>query len=1109
MKDVDDRGDAARLLSGTEVIAELPLLMHARDAARGLVTGGYISGYRGSPLAQLDRVLARYADPYTRARIVAHTALNEDLAATAVWGTQQSGLFDGMRVDGIFGLWYGKGPGVDRSLDVLRHANAAGTDPKGGVLALMGDDHGAVSSTLRHQTEHDMVAAQIPVLAPAGLADFIPLGLAGWEMSRASGAWVGFKLPTEVVEARATVTLHPFLRDLAWPEGAGLLGLRAGDSPPVQEERMVQKLRMSQAFARLNRLDVDSGAPGDARIGIVASGKAWLDLVEALDLLGIDPAAQGIALRKVALTWPIEPEGMRDFAARCALLIVVEEKRPVLEDQIRALLYDLPDRPPLVGKIDHVGQTLFPALGELGPMSVAQALRRVLPQGVGRALPPAPEPLAPTAPGLRRDPYFCAGCPHATSTRLPPGSRATTGIGCHMMMIDAPGRATTTFTQMGGEGVSWLGLSPFSDQRHIFVNMGDGTYFHSGILAIRAAAAAGVNVTYKILFNDAVAMTGGQPHDGDLDVPALAAQLLAEGLTRVAVVAERPERLKGLLPAGVSLDPRDDLTRVQIELRALPGVTALIYDQVCAAEKRRRRKIGTYPQPAERVFINEAVCEGCGDCAVQSGCIALEPVETALGPKRRINQSACNVDLSCVKGFCPSFVILPGATLRRPTAATVPAEVAELPDPVPPVLGDAPFNLVLAGIGGSGVITVAGLLARAAEMQGLAVVGLDQTGLAQKNGAVISHLRLARGGAPAHTARVPAASADLILGFDMVVSASTRIAPLIDPARTRILCDDHLAPTAEIARSGARAPSAAAHLAQVAALVAPGGMIPSAGSRLALEKLGDALGANMIVLGHAWQAGLIPLERAAIEAAIGDGKGAAQNRAAFAWGRLLAAGRAQPARPAGDEPDDLDAVIARGAAHMRAWGGPRAARRWRTIVARARAAEGTMGESFTRAVAATGLRLLAYKDEYEVARLHRLPAFRQALAETFDTTAVPRFHLAPPLLTRHLDARTGRPAKIAIGRPAVWAFAVLTQLRALRGTPLDPFGHTAERRAERRLAAEYVALVDRLATELTPETHARCTRIAALGQMVRGFGPVKEAAIARYDSELAAALSAS
>lgn len=1105
----------ARVMSGTDILAELPLLMAAHDAANGLKTGGYVSGYRGSPLAQFDMVLEQRAEAFSAARIVAKPGLNEDLAATAVWGTQQTGLFpDTMTVEGIFAMWYGKGPGVDRTLDVFRHANAAGTDPKGGVLTLMGDDHAAVSSTLPHQTEHDMIAAMMPVLSAAGVHDYVRMGLMGWHMSRASGAWVGFKCQTEIVESSASVLLEPPLEAILRPPEAGTLGLRAGDTPSAQEARLFRKLAVAQDFARLNGLDHERGCVGKAGLGVIASGKAWLDVLEALRLLGVDDTVAeqaGLALRQIGLVWPLEPDGLKTFASRCDRLLFVEEKRGLIEDQARTILYNMPadDRPQIAGKCDFQGQPLLPAQGVIGPMDVARAIIDALPERAHRHLRPLPDRAEEgiAAPALSREPYFCAGCPHATSTRLPDGSRATTGIGCHMMMIDTPGRQTTTFTQMGGEGASWLGLSPFSTERHLFVNMGDGTYEHSGILAIRAAIAAGVNATYKILFNDAVAMTGGQAHDGPLTVPRIAAQMLAEGAVRVAVVAENPEHLSGTLPSGVTLDHRDQLEAVQHELRQINGISVIVYDQVCAAEKRRRRKTGEMEKPTVRAFINEAVCEGCGDCGVQSGCIALEPVETVWGPKRRIDQSACNVDLSCLKGFCPSFVTIEGAEPATPEPSARLPEMHDLPEPAVPAAGQS-SNIVLAGIGGTGVIAIGKVLARAAEVDGLAAQILDQTGLSQKNGAVVSHVRLANSEASLHSPRIPPASADTVLAFDAVVANSPKVAPLISRDRTRIVVDDHVRQNGQIARTGGRSPDKSTVLTALTAGVEPDSTHVLTATEAALQLTGDTIAANTIVLGHAWQRGLIPLSHAAMKSAIGAGRAGKANLDAFALGRLSAA---QPdafsaalSRKAGTH-ETIDDLIKRGTRHMAAWQNGKIADRWRAMVEAAHTAEKAIGssEAFTRAIANTGLRLMAYKDEYEVARLYRDPAFTEMLGKALHGGKRKRVHLAPPMLPLGRDGRTGRPRKIALGRSADLAFALLPRLKWLRGTPLDPFGYTAERRTERRLSRDFFDLACQLTHDLTPKTHAKSVEIAELGQMVRGFGPVKEAAIARYEAALA------
>ncbi|MBN9889887.1 indolepyruvate ferredoxin oxidoreductase family protein [Salipiger abyssi] len=1097
-------------LSGTQALAKLPVLMRRRDAAAGRNTAGYVTGYRGSPLAQFDREMERSRAALRDSHVHFHPALNEDLAVTAVSGSQQTGLFEGARYDGVFAMWYGKGPGVDRSLDALRHANAEGSDPRGGVLVLMGDDHGAVSSTMPHQTEHDMIAAQIPVLAPAGVQDYLRFGLLGWEMSRASGAWIGFKCQTEVVESSATVELTGLDAPAILPDGAGEHGLRWPDGPFPKEARLEKKLALAQAFARLNGLDRAYGT-GRARLGIVAAGKSWLDLRAALARIGLteeSAAVHGIRLLKLGLTWPVDPVGLREFAGAVDELIVVEEKRPVIEDQVKSLLFNMSGRPPVSGKTDPEGAPLMSALGELGPQDVLEALLARMPEDMRAALPQMPRPDASAsgeapAPALSRDPYFCSGCPHSLSTRLPEGSRATTGIGCHMMVLGVEGRNTATFTQMGAEGVSWLGIAPFSDERHIFANMGDGTYFHSGYLAIRAAIAAQVNITYKILFNDAVAMTGGQPHDGELTVPKICAQVLAEGAREVAVVAEEPERLRGQLPADVRIWHRDEMDAVQRHLREVEGATVLVYDQVCAAEKRRRRKTGDFPKISERVFINDLVCEGCGDCSAQSGCISIEPEETAFGRKRRINQSSCNGDTSCLKGFCPSFVTIEGGRPKQPAPVRAEADVAPPPEPDLPRI-DGVYNLLLAGIGGTGVLTVSQVLARAAHLDGLAVQSLDQTGLAQKNGAVVGHLRLATRAGDLTAARVGQGEADLVLAFDMLVARSAKVRPSVGNGRTRIVVDDRLAPNASFVQNTAMSFRKSAGLRALAGMVGEGHCLTVPGSDLALATMGDAIATNLVILGFAWQSGLVPIGGAALREAISGARGGEANLAAFDWGRRAAVEPDLLARlggaPAPDAPEEetLEQMIARRADFLTGYQSARYARRYCELVEAARRAEAPLvREEFTRAVAQSAFRLMAYKDEYEVARLHLDAGQRARLADSFEGEYRIAYHLAPPIFSRP-DPRTGRPAKRRFGRWIEPGFRALAAMKPLRGTPLDPFGRTQERRDERALRDGFFAEVAALCETLNAETHARAVVLAKLPQMIRGYGPVKEAAITAY-----------
>lgn len=1125
---LDDRYVLERgriLVSGTQALVRLPLVQRQRDLAAGLNTAGYVSGYRGSPLAGFDREMQR-AGKYLRANhVVFHPGLNEDMAATAVWGTQQTGMFPGSRYDGVFSMWYGKGPGVDRTMDVIRHANAVGTNRHGGVLLLVGDDHGAVSSTLPHQSEHNLISAMVPLLSPGGVAEYIDYGLLGWAMSRYSGAWIGFKCQTEIVECTATVDVDPARLGIVMPElalPADGLSLRWPDGPHAMERRIEHKMAAVHAFARANGIDRIVHGGGKARLGIVSTGKSWLDLLGALSALGIDErraAELGIRLYKVGMVWPLEPQGPRAFAEGLEEILVVEEKRPVIEDQIKALLFNAPNRPRVFGKTDERGAALLPSIGEISAVSVARAIvsRLGAPDAELGLHMKTIEAVAASVPGeviaLKREPYFCSGCPHSISTVVPDGSRASTGIGCHMMVIGME-RETSTFTQMGGEGGAWIGLSPFTDEKHIFVNMGDGTYFHSGLLAIRAAIAAKVSATYKILYNDAVAMTGGQRHDGEVSVPSIVEQTLAEGAKRVVVVSEKPEAWAGVLPRSVTVHHRDELDAVQRELREIEGVTVLVFDQVCAAEKRRRRKRGVYPVSPRRAFINELVCEGCGDCSAVSNCISIEPEETEFGRKRRINQSSCNTDLSCIKGFCPSFVTVEGGAIRKPKARAVAAGSAELPMPAPAAL-DRPYNMLLAGIGGTGVITVSAILSQAAHLDGLGLLTLDQTGLAQKNGAVVSHIRLARDPDLLNTVRIGPGEADLVLGFDIVVAASVTSLSTFAHGRTRAVLDDHFAPTASFVRNTAIDFRQEATLKQLRRAAGEEAVTLIPATRLGLALMGDAIAANMFLLGNAWQRGLVPISLASIDRAIEmNGAGIAMNRAAFGWGRRAAVdlaavlGAARTGSVEAPKPETLDDMVARRMVFLTGYQSAAYANRYRKLVDTARAAEARVSagaEDFARGVAVGAFKLMAYKDEYEVARLHRDPSFRKNLAEQFEGDFRIRHHLAPPMISR-IDPRTGHPGKIAFGAWINPVFAMLARLKGLRGTRLDPFGRTEERRMERRLVADYESLISDLSARLTQGNHAGATELARLPEEVRGFGHVKLAAVERFETKKKALL---
>ncbi|MBE2276399.1 MAG: indolepyruvate ferredoxin oxidoreductase family protein [Rhodobacteraceae bacterium] len=1092
------------LVSGGQALIRLMIEQQARDQAAGLDTAGYVSGYRGSPLADFDGELAR-ARPYLdAAQIRFQPGLNEDLAATAVWGSQQIDLSPGARYDGVFALWYGKGPGVDRSVDAIRHANAAGTHPKGGVLLLMGDDHGAVSSTLPHQSEYTLMSAMVPILSPAGVEDYIPFGLAGFAMSRLSGAWVGFKCQTDIVECTATVDLPDAGATAVLPEveiPPGGLSIRWPDDKIAQEARLEVKLRVAQAFAAANGLDVISGGGAGARRGIVATGKAWRDLQGAFRACGLTPEAAGLRLLKVGLVWPMVPQTLDRFAEGLDEILVVEEKRPVMEDQIRAQFYNRAEgaRPRIWGKTTPGGAPLISSTAELDPAGLAQ----ILAQFLQRNAPAIPAEPPPSPAGLPfREPYFCSGCPHSVSTRLPAGSRATAGIGCSMLAV-AMDRNVETFTQMGGEGANWIGHAPFTDEPHVFVHMGDGTYFHSGLLAIRAAVAAKVNATYKILFNDAVAMTGGQRHDGELSVPAVVDQIRAEGVRELVVIAKTPEVWKGRLPAGVRVLPRDALQAEQDRLRGVEGVTCIVYDQICAAEQRRRRKRGTLPKAAARVVINPEVCEGCGDCSVQSNCIAVEPLETELGRKRRINQSACNSDLSCLKGFCPSFVTVEGGT-RRPVLVPLPeAALADLPLPAA-AAADGSHALLLAGIGGTGVITVSAILAQAAHLDGLAVQVLNQTGLAQKNGAVMSHLRLARDPALLDAPRIGAGETDLLLAFDTVVAAQPRALRSIDPMRSRIVADLHVTPTADFVRNPTAEQKSALPLAQLRRRAGEGRLATIDATGLALRHFGDAIAANLLLAGHAYQLGLIPVGLQAITAAITlNGGSVEQNLRAFATGRLSALDPQAFARTPAVPPLTGAALKAMLARRLTDYQDAAYAARFAALVERAeaRAAEWHGAAAFLDALMRGAYHVMAIKDEYEVARMQSDPAFLREVAREFDGAPVLRFHLAPPLFSRR-DPATGRPRKHAFGPWIQPMFRLLARMKVLRGGPFDPFRYGHDRREDRALRDEYLARMAVLIDRLSPDGLAMATETAAAVMQVRGYGPVRAAALASYRARL-------
>ena len=1120
-------------MTGTQALVRLPMTQIRRDRAAGLNTGGFISGYRGSPLGGYDQQLVKARKFLERHDVIFQPGLNEDLAAAAVWGSQQLHLSPGARKQGVVGLWYGKGPGVDRSGDVFKHANAAGSAPLGGVLAIAGDDHTCKSSSIPHQSDHAFISALMPMLYPSSIHEFLEMGLLGIAMSRYSGCWVGFKVISETVEISSVVDLSQERRQFVLPADfelpPGGLNLRWPDPPLVQDERLQEhKGYAAIAFARANgvdRLVIDH--PG-ARFGIVASGKAFEDVRQALAELGLGPqeqAAVGLRLYKVRMPWPLEPEGIRAFSRGLEEVLIVEERREIIENQIKQELFNwrADVRPRIVGKFDEADRPFLHLSAGLTVASVAGAiaarlLRLDLPPDLAARLRSATDRLnraeqrgAAHVPPVLRVPHFCAGCPHNTSTRVPEGSKAMAGIGCHYMAIWM-GRNTETVTSMGAEGVPWTAISRFTDEKHRFVNLGDGTFFHSGHLAIRQSVAAGVNVTYKILVNDAVAMTGGQPLDGELTPEQITHQVRHEGVGRIVLMSDHPELFRPAdLAPGTTIRHRDEIDAVMLELREVQGVSVLVYVQTCAAEKRRRRKRGTLEDPPLRLWINPAVCEGCGDCSVQSNCVAVEPLETDLGRKRRINQSTCNKDYSCLKGFCPSFVTVKGGGLRRQQAQGG-ADVTGLPDPVLPGIERA-WNLALAGVGGTGVLTISAILGMAAHVEGKIPMVLDMAGLAQKGGAVMSHVRISRADRPIAAPRIAAGSADLLIAADSVVAGSKEAIILCSPDRTEAVLNTRITPVAEFIRNRDLDFQEPQVEAAVAGAVRSNHHLHDF-SALARRLTGDEIGANLMMLGYAWQSGLVPLAGASILQAIAlNGTAVQANTDAFNWGRLLAhdpAGlKARMGGRAAPEPDTLKALIDRRAAHLTAYQNAALAARYRAGLAPVIAAAARIGATdLARIAAQSYAKVLAYKDEYEVARLYALPEFRAGLEAEFAGDYRLSLNLAPPILPG--KGRDGRPRKREFGP---WIFPLLrglARLRELRGTWADPFGRSHDRRLERQLILDHEADLALAAQSLTPDTLPLLRDLLALPLDIRGYGPVKEAALTRQmhrRAELRAALT--
>ncbi|WP_426803025.1 indolepyruvate ferredoxin oxidoreductase family protein [Xanthomonas campestris] len=1190
------RADGRIYLSGVQALVRLPLMQHLRDVAAGLDTAGFVSGYRGSPLGGLDLELWRARAHLEAAKVTFTPGLNEDLAATMVWGTQQTNLFPGATVQGVYGMWYGKGPGVDRSGDVFKHANAAGTSPFGGVLALAADDHACRSSTLPHGSEDEFVSAMMPILNPAGVQDILDMGLLGWAMSRYTGRWVGFKTIAETVESSASVDVDPFARQIVLPDDFALppggLSIRWPD-PPVDQEMRLHRYAVAaaQAFARANGIDKLVLDSPQARLGIVTTGKSYLDVLQALEYLGLDAQACaqiGIRVYKVGMTWPLEPVGITAFARGLDDIVVVEEKKAFIERQMKELFYNWPAsagaRPSIVGKYDEHGAWILPSTGELTPATIAAV--------IGKRIQRFPLPSATIAASIEqrlrwmeakeaemalpralfpRVPHYCSGCPHNTSTVVPEGSRALGGIGCHYM-VTWMNRSTDTFTHMGGEGVTWSGQAPFTATPHVFQNLGDGTYFHSGSLAIRQSVATGVNITYKILYNDAVAMTGGQPVDGTLTVPDIAHQLRAEGIHEIVVVSDdigKWTRRRERFPSEVAFHDRSELDAVQQRLRTIKGVSILIFDQTCATEKRRRRKRGKLIDPPKRVMINSLVCEGCGDCGEKSFCVSVLPKDTEFGRKREIDQSNCNKDYSCVSGFCPSFVTVHGGAPRKGKKRDASALLDALPEPPQRTTLEQPWNILITGVGGTGVVTIGALLGMAGHLEGKGATVLDQTGLAQKGGAVTTHIRIARQPADIHAVRIAAGEADLVLGCDMVVVNDYWALSKVRDGRTQVVLNTYEA----MPGSFTTQPDLQFPAAEIIAGVrtALGGQEPLLldATQLATALLGDAIASNLFVLGYAWQHGLVPLSHAALMRAIElNGAAVAMNQQAFAWGRLAAvdlpavqraaglapaldtAAHAHVATPPsrgpgswedhdmsgqsapralaqtdadtlqadGDAPmhplDDeqlaqsLDEAIARRVHFLTDYQDAAYAQQYRALVERVRTHEAQRAPGSTAlsaAVARYAFKLMAYKDEYEVARLYTRGDFQRRVQQQFEGDYQLRFHLAPPLFAKK-DAN-GQPIKREYGPWMFSAFKLLARLKFLRGGKLDVFGYTAERRGERQLIADYLATVNTLLQRLDNDNVGLAAQIASIPEHIRGYGHVKDAHLHEAKAREAALLA--
>ena len=1134
---------ATPVLSGVQTLVRLLAVREELDDRDGRTTATMVSGYPGSPLGGFDLELER-PDPQRR-RIVHRPGLNEELAAATVWGSQMGAALPYHEVDGVVGAWYGKGPGLDRSGDVLKHANAMGAGPGGGAVAFCGDDPAAKSSTLACDSQYTFADAGMPVLFPGDQQDVLDLGVHAFRMSRYAGCWVGLKVVTAVADGIGTVDLELDRHDYTDPD-LRIDGQRWEHRPqatigphavPGQEQLINEhRLRAAQTYARRNGLDRTIG-PATAELGIVCSGATYFDVVQALSECGVglaDLAAAGVRILRLGMTYPLVEPTAVEFAESVRRVLVIEEKRPFVETQLRAVLHEAGSRVPVLGKRDGQRQPLVASSGVLEPKAIGEILGRVLPDLRPAVTPRRELPLLVTP---ARAPAYCSGCPHNRSTVAPEDALVGGGVGCHgIMYFEARNSDLRTLppTPMGAEGVPWIGLSPFVNEPHLIQNLGDGTLTHSGILAIRASVAAGTDITFKILYNAAVAMTGGQDVTGAQDVPALTRSLQAEGVREIVVCAEDPGRYgrRARWAAGVRVLGRDALAQVQQRLRTVPGVSVIIYDQQCAAEARRLRKRGLQPEPPRRVIINEAVCEGCGDCGTKSNCLSVLPVQTEFGTKRRIHDSSCNRDYTCLEGDCPSFVTITPKAGGRPRGrgARVRPELPSgvLPEPPAPPVHDR-YSIYFTGIGGTGIVTANRILVRAAEAAGWVVGGMDQTGLSQKAGAVVSHLHLATDRASLSAAAVSSGGADLYLSGDILQAAGAEQLSKARAGRALAVVDRTLTPTAAMLQSHTEAPAVADLEAAIAAHIGSERTRVVDARVVADRVFGDHLPANVVLLGAAFQLGGLPVSAADIERALaGRGRAAADNRLAFEWGRRLAhdpeavaqalqgpataptAGGYEPSAAATAAaapllagrtlPDELYEVLLRRAAQVVDYQHRALAGRYLDLVEHTAAQDGPDREwALTRAVADTWFALLTYKDEYEVARLQLATDYDAVAAELGIAGGYAlTYHLHPPFLRR-----LGMRRKLPAGTLYALGFRVLRRMKRLRGTPFDPFGLDRDRRTERAVIAEYAQLVAELTAPGVPANYDDRVRMARSAAEIKGYGPIKERAVARWREKVA------